>query len=89
MPGPAATARRPRTTPIRPPYTNASLTQKPLLLPSSIHPSTHTHKQAVKAKTKLRPKKHTPSDRKHVGATYPPLPPPPPAFTVIEAGPKK
>ncbi len=43
--------------------------------------------------TKLRPKKHTPADRRHVGATYPSLEAklasPPPAFTVIEAGPKK
>ena len=34
-------------------------------------------------KTKKRPKKTTPSDKKHVGATYPALPPPPPAYTVL------
>jgi hypothetical protein len=39
--------------------------------------------QAVKLKTKKRPKKTTPSDKKHVGATYPALPPPPPAYTVL------
>ena len=43
-------------------------------------------KQAVKLKTKKRPKKLTPSDKKHVGATYPALPPPPPAFTILKAG---
>ena len=42
--------------------------------------------QAVKLKTKKRPKKLTPSDKKHVGATYPALPPPPPAFTILKAG---
>lgn len=43
-------------------------------------------KQAVKLKTKKRPKKLTPSDKKHVGATYPALPPPPPAYTILKAG---
>ena len=53
--------------------------------PSPHHPPTQPP-QAVKLKTKKRPKKITPSDKKHVGATYPPLPPPPPpAYTVLSS----
>lgn len=61
--------------------------------PSSSSPFSHfslslttKKKQAVKLKTKKRPKKLTPSDKKHVGATYPALPPPPPAYTILKAG---
>lgn len=35
-------------------------------------------------KTKLRPRKSNLSDKRHVGATYPELPPPPPQFTIIK-----
>lgn len=48
--------------------------------------SAQKQQQAVKLKTKKRPKKLTPSDKKHVGATYPALPPAPPAFTILKAG---
>ena len=57
-----------------------------LPLTSFFSPLFSPRTQAVKLKTKKRPKKLTPSDKKHVGATYPALPPPPPAFTILKAG---
>lgn len=72
----------------RPPFVGGRVGPSSPLFTPTLHPHhpTHTHTpQAVKLKTKKRPKKITPSDKKHVGATYPPLPPPPPAYTVLSS----
>ncbi|CAL5220506.1 g2537 [Coccomyxa viridis] len=43
--------------------------------------------KCAKRKEKLRPRKSTPADRRHGPCTtHPELPPPPPAYTVLQAG---
>ncbi|KAK9790775.1 hypothetical protein WJX73_007545 [Symbiochloris irregularis] len=39
--------------------------------------------KVIAKKNKFRPKKKGESHRRHVGATYEPLPPPPPEYTVV------
>ena len=39
--------------------------------------------KAVKLMNHRRPKKRTPADKRHKGAEYPPLPTPPPEYTVV------
>jgi len=46
--------------------------------------------KAAKRKEKLRPRKSTPADRRHGPCTtHPVLPPPPPQYTVLQAGSSK